>query len=220
MGSPEPATRPALEAVLLAAGAGRRLGVPKALLELHGRWMLPSLVRSLLEGGAASVCVVIREEERQALLARGLDGRARWIVNPAAAQGRATSLQCGLLAVSPEAAVLVHPCDVPLLSPAAVALLVSQWHRHPSRDALAARLVTPGGRGGHPLLLGRERASEARGLGAHSSLRGLLHRDPAARLDVALHGDPGPFLDVDTPEQHALLESLITADSQSGTDQR
>jgi len=211
---------PSLEAILLAAGAGRRLGTPKALLELNGRWMLPSLIRALRAGGAEVVRVVIREEEREELLARGLDGLATLLVNPEPTRGRSSSLRCGLMSVPLDAAVLIHPCDVPLLSGAAVASLVAAWRAHPQRDALAARLVTPGGRGGHPLLLGRNRAAEARALVDSESLRSLLHRDPATRMDLPLRGDPGPFLDVDTPEQKALLESLLPGDLQSGTDQR
>lgn len=214
-----PAAAP-LAAVLLAAGEGRRLGVPKALLTLRGRWMLPSLVRALREGGAAEVTIVHRASERAALLAGGLDRVARLAEHPDPTRGRSSSLRCGLEHVAPGTAVLVHPCDVPLLSPQAVATLVAAWRAHPQRDGLAARLVTPGGRGGHPLLLGGARADAARTLADEDSLRALLHRDPAARLDVSLRGDPGPFLDVDTPEQHALLESLIASGVQSGTDQR
>lgn len=221
MRSPDdpPPSRAAPEAVLLAAGAGRRLGSPKALLELRGRWMLPSLVMALREGGAASVTVVVREQELELLRARGIERLARLVVNPAPERGRSSSLRCGLAALDADAAVLIHPCDVPLLAARAVAALVAAWQAHPQRDALAARLITPGGRGGHPLLLGRARAAEARTLEDGESLRALLHRHPAARLDLTWRGDPGPFLDVDTPEQHALLESFLPGD-QSGTAQR
>lgn len=209
-----------LAAVLLAAGAGRRLGAPKALLELNGRWMLPSLIHALRAGGAAIVHLVIRAELRPILEARGLDRAARLIVNPAPERGRNSSIRLGLETIPPGTAVLIHPCDVPLISAQAVAALVAAWAQHPRRDALAARLVTPGGKGGHPLLLGCARAAEAAVLDDQASLRHLLHREPAARLDVTLRGDPGPFLDVDTPEQRSLLESLLPAAPQSGTDQR
>ncbi len=203
------AGRPALEAILLAAGAGRRLGVPKALLCLRGVWMLPRLAESLHAAGAARVHVVARAEERAELAARGLPACATLHVNPAPESGRTGSVLVGLRAVSGASAVLVHPCDVPLLSAAAAATLVEAWRRAPDRDRLAARLVTPSGRGGHPLLLGNVRAAAARRLAPTASLREILHADPARRLDVVLRGDPGPFLDVDTPEQLALVESLL-----------
>lgn len=218
MGSAEPAP---LAAVLLAAGSGARLGRPKALLELHGRWMLPSLVRALASGGAREVFVVARPDEAEELARRGLPQPAQIVANPEPQRGRGASLALGLARCSARAGVLVHPCDVPLLAVDAVRALVRAWSERSDRDRIAARLITPGGRGGHPLLLGRERAEEARGLPEGASLRDVLHRDPALRLDLPWRGDPGPFLDVDTPEQLALIESLLDrAGDQSGTDQR
>ncbi len=202
---------PALEALLLAAGAGRRLGQPKALLEIRGRWMLPALVAALASAGARRVHVVLRPQEETLIRARGLPEPAHIVLNPEPERGRGSSLSVGLAAVPQDCAVLIHPCDVPLLSAEAAARVVSAWMRAADPDALAARPVTPSGRGGHPLLLGRARAEEARRLGPDQSLRQLLHRDPSRRLDVLLRGDPGPFLDVDTPEQLQLLESLLPA---------
>jgi nicotine blue oxidoreductase len=198
-----------LEAVLLAAGAGRRLGQPKALLELRGVWILPRLVAALAVAGARCVHVVVRAEEEALIRQRGLPAAARLIVNPDPGRGRGSSLQAGLTQVPEGCALFIHPCDVPLLSAAAAATLVAGWMEQKDAANLAARPVTPSGRGGHPLLLGSARVAEARRLGEDGSLRDLLHADPRRRLDVVLRGDPGPFLDVDTPEQLALLESLL-----------
>jgi len=200
---------PALEAILLAAGAGRRLGQPKALLEIRGRWMLPALVTALSAAGSRTVHVVLRPQEEAEVRARGLPEPARIVLNPEPERGRGSSVRLGFAAAPQDCAVLVHPCDVPLLGAAAAARVVAAWLRATERDELAARPVTPSGRGGHPLLLGRARAAEARLLGPDQSLRELLHRDPSRRLDVLVRGDPGPFLDVDTPEQLQLLESLL-----------
>lgn len=205
------ADAPALEAIVLAAGAGRRLGQPKALLEVRGVWTLPRLVAALAAAGARRVHVVLRAEEEPLIRQRGLPAAARMIVNPEPERGRGSSLQTGLQQVPEGCALLIHPCDVPLLGAAAAAQLVAGWMKEKDRSNLAARPVTPSGRGGHPLLLGSARVAEARRLGVAGSLRDLLHADARRRLDVVLRGDPGPFLDVDTPEQLALLESLLPA---------
>lgn len=218
-----PSPEPRVSAVVLAAGAGRRLGAPKALLELRGRWMLPSVLRALIAGGASDLVVACRVQEFDELRRRGLPEPARLQVVSDPERGRSASLRAALETVAAENAVLIHPCDVPLLSPAAVATLLGAWRARPDRDRLAARLVTPGGRGGHPLLLGFLRAREARALANGATLREILHQDPATRLDRVWRGDPGPFLGVDTPEQLRLLESLLAGaegSSQSGTDQR
>jgi len=201
---------PALEAVVLAAGAGRRLGQPKAALHLGGRWMLPSVVAALRQGGARRVLVVLGPTAREAIAGLGDPGADLLVDNPRPEEGRTGSLHRALPHLSPELdGLLVHPCDVPLLSGLAVAALVQAWARLPDRAGLAARPVTPSRRGGHPLLLGADRLEELRRLPPDRPLRELLHADPARRLDVPLAGDPGPFLDVDTPEQAAFLESLL-----------
>lgn len=199
-----------LSAVLLAAGPGRRLGYPKAALRLRGIWMLPRLVRALRGGGAQFVAVVLSREAQEQVATLGPTGADRDVVNPCPEAGRTGSVLCGLAALPPSPeGVLVHPCDVPLLRPAAVAAVVAAWRAAAEPAATAARPVTPSGRGGHPLLLGSARLEELRGFPPDRSLRDLLQADPKRVLNVRLEGDPGPFLDVDTPEQLALLESLL-----------
>ncbi len=209
----ETAPPPAIDAILLAAGAGRRLGYPKALLEVHGRWMLPRIVDSLRAGGCRSVVVVTRPELLADIAKRGGCGADEMVLNAQADQGRSGSIQRGLDAVlavvrQPEA-VVIHPCDIPLLSADAVRQLLVHWLQAPKRESLVARLVTPGNRGGHPLLLGAGRYAEVQALEPDQPLRDVVHQDPSRRLDVARKSDPGPFLDVDTPEQLQLLESLL-----------
>lgn len=216
--SPPP---PAIDAILLAAGAGTRLGFPKALLEVHGRWMLPRLVETLRAGGCRSVVVVTRPEVVAAIAQRGGCGADEMVLNPRPEEGRSGSILCGLgaalgVARKPDA-VVIHPCDIPLLSADAVRQLLLGWLQAPQRESLVARLVTPGKRGGHPLLVGANRFAELEALGADQPLRDVVHGKPEQRLDITRKSDPGPFLDVDTPEQLQLLESLLPQKSGEGT---
>jgi len=204
-----PLPMPPCDAILLAAGAGRRLGLPKALLELKGIWMLPRLVSALQTGGCENVVVVVREEQLAILQARGGCGAQSILANPNPDAGRNSSIQIGLAALAPGRAVLIHPCDVPLLSAAAVLQLLQSWAQQPTVQKLVARLMTPGGKGGHPLLLGADVVPEVRQLSAEESLRKIVHFDKDRLLNVVRRGDPGPFMDVDTREQLELLESLL-----------
>ncbi|MHC4824162.1 MAG: nucleotidyltransferase family protein, partial [Planctomycetota bacterium] len=83
------------------------------------------------------------------------------------------------------------------------------WARCSNPQSLLARPVTPGGKGGHPLLLGADHIAKLRTFPADRPLRDLLRDAPDSILNVLRRGDPGPFLDVDTPEQLELLESLL-----------
>lgn len=203
---------PACDAILLAAGSGRRLGLPKALLELQGIWVLPRLVEVLRAGGCRRVMVVLRSQDTSILEARGGLPGADLTINPEPDAGRTGSVLCGLhaLGAAPEReGLLIHSCDIPLLCAEAVHQLIHSWMTEEHRAMLAARLVTPGGKGGHPLLLGREAIARLQKFEVDRPLRDLLHDAPDQVLSVVRRGDPGPFLDVDTPEQLELLESLL-----------
>lgn len=207
----------AVPAVLLAAGLGRRLGYPKAALELRGRWMLPRLVRSLKAGGAGPVHLVLNPRAAEAIVGHGDHGADAVTLNPDPDAGRTGSLLAGLRQLTPgPEAVLVHPCDVPLLSAPVVAELLRAWRSRPDRARLLARPVTPAGRGGHPLLVGAERLLTLLEYPPDRPLRDLLDEDRRLVLNVPVPGDPGPFLDVNTAEQLQLLENLL--EHASGTE--
>ena len=200
---------PPCDAILLAAGAGRRLGLPKALLELQGIWMLPRIVSALQAGGCERVVVVVREEQLSVIDARGGCGAETLLANPDPDSGRTGSIHCGLAALEPGRALMIHSCDIPLLSADAVLQLRHAWAKEPTPQTLVARLMTPGGKGGHPLLLGANVVPEVQKLQPQEALRNIVHADSDRLLNVVRRGDPGPFMGVDTREQLELLESLL-----------
>ncbi|MFK5956351.1 MAG: NTP transferase domain-containing protein [Planctomycetota bacterium] len=197
------------DAILLAAGSGRRLGMPKAFLELKGTWMLPRLVEALHQGGCRNIHVVVREQDVVQLKRRNDWKHASFVVNPDPNAGRTGSALCGLAALNHADAVMVHSCDIPLLSADAVAQLLHAWRQCDQPDRALARLTTPGGKGGHPLLLGKNQVQTLRDFELKQSMRDLLRQDPTSVLNVVRRGDPGPFFDVNTREQLELLESLL-----------
>lgn len=207
---PTPLPDPA--AILLAAGAGKRLGYPKAALTLAGRWMLPTLVAAFQGGGCSRVVLVLSEASRAAIEPLGKHGAPLVALNADPEAGRTGSILAGLAAldaigVRPDP-LLIHPCDVPLLSADAVATLLADY-LDPRHAADCLRPMTPARRGGHPLLLSPNAQAALRTFGPDKSLRHLLtHPDLEQRASI-LRGQPGLFLDVDTPEQAAFLASLL-----------
>lgn len=99
--------------LLLAAGAGRRFGGPKALVEYDGEPLVQRAVRSLAEAGCASVRVVVgaSAEQVRELLPPDVAAvsAARW------QDGMGESLKAGLESLAGERAVsvLVHLVDLP-----------------------------------------------------------------------------------------------------------
>ena len=200
-------------AVLLAAGHGKRFGFPKSAMEIHGNWILPGLVDALREGGALKVALVLSAESKAAISGKGETGADVVVLNPTPETGRTGSLQAGLRALMADSeevpfSALVHPCDVPLLSREVVAALIRAHKSLESPGKGLVRPTTAGGRGGHPLLLGVSRVKDVLGYRPDQSLRTLLVDHPDSVLDLHVPG-PGPFLNVNHPEQLALLESLM-----------
>ncbi|WP_277351088.1 nucleotidyltransferase family protein [Cellulosimicrobium aquatile] len=212
-----PTTAPATPtvAVLLAAGAGTRLGRgPKALLPHRGAALVEHATATLLAGGCDAVVVVLGAEAARVRAGSSLDGPgARVVDNPDWATGMASSLRVGVaaaLALGPSRVVVAH-VDQPGVGPDDVARLLAA-HR-PGR-VTASRWLAGGAaedaagadrpRWAHPLVLDAAlagpAAASARGdHGARDFLR--AHAD---LVDVVEH--PGDGRDLDTAADLALLD--------------
>jgi CTP:molybdopterin cytidylyltransferase MocA len=81
-------------AVVLAAGASRRLGRPKQAVLLGGETLLERAVRAAIYAAFSPVIVVVREDESLAarLRAKGCEV----VVNGQADEGMAASIRCGV----------------------------------------------------------------------------------------------------------------------------
>jgi CTP:molybdopterin cytidylyltransferase MocA len=141
-----------VEGLLLAAGAGRRMGMPKALVhDDAGSWLVRGLA-TLSDGGCIRVTVVLgAEAERARALVDGLEVAV--VVAADWAEGMGASLRAGLrsFAGSPEPGVVLSLVDLPDLVPGVVSRVIAAA---PGSAALAR--ATYDGRPGHPVLLGSD----------------------------------------------------------------
>ncbi|MDT4986627.1 MAG: hypothetical protein QOI74_721, partial [Micromonosporaceae bacterium] len=94
--------------LLLAAGAGRRYGMPKALVDHHGRLLVERGLTTLAAGGCEPLVVVLGAAADRVRACADLAG-ARVVVNRDWAGGMGSSLRAGLaaLAHTPAGAVAV-----------------------------------------------------------------------------------------------------------------
>ncbi len=176
--------------LVLAAGAGRRFGRPKALVELDGERLVDRAVRVVRDGGCQPVIVVAGAATLQVPDALVVD-------NPQWATGMGSSLRTGLAALSQRAtAAVIVLVDTPWLGPDAVRRLV---RAHDAGAQLA--VATYAGERGHPVLLGRSHwvAAAAAAVGDNGARSYLWsRRADVVEVDCTGTGDPR---DVDHPSQ-------------------
>lgn len=195
---------PRTTAVLLAAGAGTRLGLgPKALLPFRGRTLVEVLAGVLLDGGCREVVVVLGAEAAKVREIAELSPHAV-VENPAWQSGMGSSFRRGVAAAAAEDHVLVTLVDQPGLTPETVARLLSA-HR-PGRVTAAAYRGPDGALGrGHPLLLDVTlRAGAAESATGDAGARLFLRAHPDL-IDLVDCSDQSGGEDLDTPDQLRLL---------------
>ena len=160
--------------LVLAAGGGRRYGMPKALVEYEGNLLVERAVRT-----ATAVCdpvlVVLGAQAADVWRTADLAG-ATVLVNADWASGMASSLRTGLDGLrgwpGRVDAALVQLVDMPGMTPAALARMAG----HAAPDALA--VASYDGVRGHPVLLGREH---------WAGVAGTATGDEGARRYLAAH---------------------------------
>lgn len=183
--------------ILLAAGAGSRMGRPKALVAgADGRPWTHTAVAALRGGGCADVIVVLGAQAEAA--ARLLDDPGVTVVTADDwADGMSASLRAGLTAAGQRPgeleAVVVTLVDLPDIDGRVVARVVEQVGAAPSALGRAAYHGVPG----HPVVIGIDHipgvlASTAGDQGA----RDYLRTHPLTLVEC---GDLATGRDIDSP---------------------
>jgi CTP:molybdopterin cytidylyltransferase MocA len=127
-------------AVVLAAGASRRLGRPKQTVVLGGEMLVERAVRVAVEAGLRPVLVVVRPgaEFGEAVAALG----AVVVENELADEGMAASIRCGVGAVVGVDGVVVMTCDQVAVTAEHLRLLCEKAGRR-TGSAYAGRVGIP-----------------------------------------------------------------------------
>lgn len=218
-------------AVLLAAGAGSRLGHgPKALLPFRGRPLVEHLAGELKAGGCSDVVIVLGAGADEVLRQCRLEDY-RVVRNADWPSGMGSSFRLGVAAAEGAEAVLVALVDQPGVGVALIRRLLDR-HRTghvtaaayrtgamvgdnlgsaatpglPAPAAGTAKPAEPRLQRGHPLVfdasLAAEAAAEAAG---DAGARKYLRRHPGL-VDLVDCTDLGSMADVDTPADLPLLD--------------
>ena len=184
--------------MLLAAGEGKRLGTPKALVELGGRRLVDRGADLLRDGGTAPVLVVTGA-------APVTVPDVILVPNPDWRTGMGSSLAAGLRALPGDcAAAVIALVDQPLVGPEVVRRLLAAY-----RAGAELAVAAYAGQARNPVLLARGHwagvlAAAEGDAGARPYLR--AHPGLVTLVECADIGSPD---DVDTPEDLARVGALL-----------
>lgn len=179
-----------LGAIVLAGGESKRMGRPKASLEVGGETFLDRIVRTF---GAVCEDVVVVTGAHELPV-----GAARRVENPDWRLGQLTSLQAGLRSIGTCDAAFFTPVDCPLFAAATVERLAQSIGEAPFA------IPRMGERRGHPVLASAAVFPEFLALPPDARASDVVHRYVRRTVYVDVD-DPGIFADIDTPEDYARL---------------
>ncbi len=195
-------SRMTVGAVLLAAGAGERLGGrPKALLELGG---VPLVLRQLiaLSGAGVDEVAVVLGHHGEAVEAAVRPFPITLVRNPSPDDGQASSVRLGLQALSPRLdAVIVALADQPLIDAQDIVALISAFRKRGEAAMVVPRVRRADGDlgPGNPVIFDAALREEWLAGSADLACRNWRERNPA-RVHWLDTDNQRYCLDIDTPE--------------------
>jgi molybdenum cofactor cytidylyltransferase len=189
-------------AIVLAAGASRRLGQPKQLIEYHGETLLGRAIR-LAEVAGAEPVVVVLGAHHEAIRASAELHSAVIIVNEDWEQGIAGSIRAGvdaLAGLAPRiAGVLLLTCDQPRLTAPHLRALMEVFAAQSVPVIVASKYAEAIG---GPAVFPRPMFGELCKLRGDQGARALIASAPCAVIAIDL---PGGEVDIDSPDDLARL---------------
>jgi CTP:molybdopterin cytidylyltransferase MocA len=182
--------------IVLAAGASRRMGRPKALLDFDGRACLELVLDAVRPAGRPIVVLGPNHEEiRSRVTLDAVDV----VLNLDPDSGQTASLQAALSRLPGDAAAFFFlPVDLPLVRAAEIDGLLQSRIVNPGASL---HIPSHGRRRGHPILCARALAAEFLALPPGASARDVVNRLPD-RIAYVEVGEPYVLMDMDTPEDY------------------
>lgn len=187
--------------VVLAAGAGTRIGYPKVLLTTSrpGETFVQRACSTLRAAGIDDIVVVLAGETVGVV--ERLQPSVRLLTNPDPSRGQLSSLHVALRELPARAqAIVALPVDVPLVTADTVLALIARWR------ATRAPIVRPSQaeRHGHPVIFDRAVFRDLLDAPLSEGAKPVVRQHASAAGDVACD-DEGAFTDVDTIDDYVSL---------------
>jgi molybdenum cofactor cytidylyltransferase len=192
-----------IPAIILAAGASRRLGQPKQLVDLEGETLLERALRLAKESGATPVVAVLGANFAAICASTSFEG-AIPVLNDHWERGMSSSIHAGLNEAEVRApgarGALVMACDQPRLSVTHLRGLLAAFEAQPTPSIIASAYA---GTAGIPAVFPRVAFCGLRTLHGDKGARSLLAKPLCEVIAVPFEGGE---VDIDLPSDLDQLE--------------
>ena len=186
--------------LILAGGASRRMGTPKALLRFQNETFLDRLI-GLFCAVSNPVIVVLGHQSGQIRAGIERGSEVTFALNPDPERGMLSSLQCGLQALLAETeAVMFTPVDHPNLQAATLEKLAAEF----ATGRAPVTVPTYQGSHGHPVCIARGLAEELLVLPPTGMASDVIHKYVGQTSYIEVD-DPAVTTDVDDAQAYASL---------------
>jgi molybdenum cofactor cytidylyltransferase len=136
-----------ISAIILAAGSGKRIGLPKLKLQIEGKYFVNVIIDKLISAYINDVSVVIREDYYQWCL--GNVPGALFILNKEPEKGMFHSVKLGIMNSVKSDGIIIFPVDFPFVEQSTIEKLNSAFNENP------VCIIKPvfENKSGHPLVI-------------------------------------------------------------------
>jgi len=189
-----------ISAILLAAGESRRMGEFKQLLPFGNKTFVEQCVDILKETKVGEIIVVTGHRDAEIRRVLG-DRNVKYAHNPDYRLGMATSIKCGVRAVSiGSQAFLIALVDQPQIKAETISRIIEEYKK------MAPKIVVPtnDGRRGHPILLDASLKDDILQLDPEEGLRQLVHQHSESITSVDVSSRT-VLEDCDFPEDYRRI---------------
>ncbi len=186
-----------IAAVILAAGASRRMGEPKMLLPFGNETIIRTVIRHALNANSDCVRVVLGADA-EAIRTHIADLEVEPVMNREFNRGMLSSVQEGIRSLPKDTtAVMILLGDQPMITSGTMQRLIDQY-RNSEKDIVIA---TAGGKRGHPIIFNAAYIPELLSYGATQTLRDLPGNHPGKVGELETE-QPEILRDIDTPADY------------------
>jgi len=188
-----------INAVVLAAGASKRMGKPKPLLRFKDRTFLEQIIAVLKLSDADRITVVLGAEAEAIRRTVDLSG-TDVVINEDFQRGQLSSLIAAIKTIPPQTqAILVCLSDMPFITTAVVNEITAKFKE------TSAAIVVPvlNGKRGHPTLFAKAVFGELLNAPPEQGARFVLYSNDQRILELQT-SDGGILIRIDTPDDYRL----------------